>query len=62
MAIFFSTVTEKEGDISTIEAPYEGSVITALLSLPRKLRLKSTTRSEGEDIMGVEEMVPAETG
>lgn len=46
-----------------MEAPYEASVITALLSLPRKSMLKSTTRSEGLDIMGVEEMVPdGETG
>lgn len=39
--------------MSTRDAPYAGSVMTALLSAPRKLSEKSTRRVVGLEMTGV---------
>jgi hypothetical protein len=53
--ICLETVTVYVLEMSTREAPYAGSVITALLSVPRKLSEKSTRRVVGLDTTGVVE-------
>lgn len=59
-ATFLLTVTWKSGEISTREAPYAGSVMTALSSLPRKEMEKSRRRPEGREMVGVVETAPSE--
>ena len=57
--IFVSMVTSREGEISTMDAPYAGSVIMALLSSPRKDMLKSMRSPDGRETTGVVEMEPS---
>ena len=60
--ICLETVTVYVLEMSTSEAPYAGSVMTALLSVPRKLSEKSTRRVAGLDTTGVVETAPLMTG
>jgi hypothetical protein len=48
--------------MSTRDAPYAGSVMTALESEPRKLSEKSTRSVAGFEIIGVVDTEPPTTG